>query len=91
MSPNQPGKEQRVPRTWETPHVARNPRILSRLRPVTPAPLSRRARLYLLARSGQGFMTGVAVGVLWALWIIRRRRPGPAVLDSAAGAASRAR
>jgi hypothetical protein len=33
-------------------------------------------------------MTGVALGVLWALWIVRRRRPGPEVLDPAAGGAA---
>jgi hypothetical protein len=81
-----------VPRTWETPRAARTPGFLSRVRRPTPVPTAGRGRLYRLARSGQGFMTGLAVGVLWALWIVRRRRPGSAVLDSAAGGAvSRAR
>ena len=70
-----------MPRTWEKSDAR-----------WVPSRVPSRGRLYLLARSGQGFMTGVAVGVLWALWIVRRRRPGPDVLHSAAGgAASRAR
>jgi xanthosine utilization system XapX-like protein len=31
---------------------------------------------YVLARLGQGFAAGLWVGVIWALWIVRRRRPG---------------
>ena len=30
---------------------------------------------YAFARAGQGFAAGLAVGILWALWVIRRRRP----------------
>jgi hypothetical protein len=64
-----------VPGTWETWRGGRTPGSLSRGRRARPAPT--RVRLYRLARSGQGFLTGVALGVLWALWIVRRRRPGP--------------
>ena len=51
----------------------------------------RRGRAYRLARSGQGFMTGIALGVLWALWIVRRRRPGPDLLGPAAPPGQRGR
>jgi hypothetical protein len=34
---------------------------------------------YVIARLGQGFAAGVGVGVIWALWIVRRRRPGPVI------------
>src|SRR5438874_2641035 len=34
-------------------------------------------------------MTGIALGVLWALWIVRRRRPGPDLLSQAARPVSR--
>ena len=30
---------------------------------------------YAFARAGQGFAAGLAVGILWALWVIRRPRP----------------
>jgi hypothetical protein len=81
-----------VPRTWETSRAARTPGFLSRVRRPAPVPASGRGRVYRLARSAQGFMTGLALGVLWALWVVRGRRPGPAVLDPAAGGAvSRAR
>ena len=33
---------------------------------------------YALARLGQGFTAGLAVGIFWSLWVIRHRRPaGP--------------
>ncbi len=64
-----------MPPTWDDAGDAAGPRHQDPARP--------RGRLYRLARSGQGFMTGIALGVLWALWIIRRRRPGPDLLGPA--------
>jgi hypothetical protein len=32
---------------------------------------------YVLFRVGKGFVPGVVVGVIWALWTIRRRRRDP--------------
>jgi hypothetical protein len=37
---------------------------------------------YVTARLGQGFVAGLWVGIIWALWIVRRRRPGPAMTTS---------
>jgi hypothetical protein len=39
----------------------------------------------VVAGLGQGFLAGLGLGVLWALWVIRRDRPAPALSSPAIG------
>jgi hypothetical protein len=41
---------------------------------------------YVLLRAGKGFILGLVVGVVWALWAVRRRRPGAGGATSSAPA-----
>jgi hypothetical protein len=39
---------------------------------------------YVLLRAGKGFIPGLIVGVIWALWAVRRRPGGGQAVDGQA-------